>query len=171
MIPVDLSSFPICDVCSRAESAGAITAVSIVLPQTIRRGIPMETPQCPKCKAPMEQVQIEQTQVDRCTSCRGLWFDALEDQDIRETEAAQTLDIPASGLRAEPAKTRRSSFDCPRCKSPMIQMVDRMGRRIQYESCPQCHGKFLDAGEFKALEPRGVKATMRRLLKGKQRKG
>jgi Zn-finger nucleic acid-binding protein len=125
--------------------------------------------QCPKCQAPMDEMQIENTQVDRCTSCRGLWFDALEDEDLRGTDAAETLDDPQSGPAPAP-KGRRSAIDCPRCKSPMIQMVDRLGKRIQYESCPRCHGKFLDAGEFKAMEPRGVKATMRRLLKGKQRK-
>jgi Zn-finger nucleic acid-binding protein len=130
----------------------------------------MEKLQCPKCKAPMDQIQIEQTQVDRCTSCRGLWFDALEDQDIRGTEAAEALDVATDPAPA-PSRGRRSAIDCPRCKSPMIQMVDRLGKRIQYESCPRCHGKFLDAGEFKALEPRGVKATMRRLLSKKQRKG
>jgi Zn-finger nucleic acid-binding protein len=130
----------------------------------------MEPLQCPKCKAPMEPVQIENTQVDRCTSCRGLWFDALEDQDIRGTEAAETLDARPADPVPAPTKPRRSLIDCPRCKSPMIQMVDRMGRRIQYESCPRCHGKFLDAGEFRATEPRGVKATMRRLFKRKQRK-
>lgn len=131
----------------------------------------MDKLQCPKCKAPMDQVQIEQTQVDRCSSCRGLWFDALEDQDIRESEAAESLDSPAASGRTAPATGKASAIDCPRCKSPMIHMVDRMGRRVQFESCPRCHGKFLDAGEFKALEPRGVKATMRRMMKGKQRKG
>jgi uncharacterized protein len=132
----------------------------------------MQQLQCPKCKAPMEQVQIETTQVDRCTACRGLWFDALEDQDLRDMEGAEMLDAPAPGPPPAPAKGkgRQSAIDCPRCKSPMIEMVDRMGRRVQYESCPRCHGKFLDAGEFKALEPRGMKATMRRLFKGKQRR-
>lgn len=134
----------------------------------------MDKLQCPKCKAPMDSVQIEQTQVDRCTSCRGLWFDALEDQDIRESEEAESLDSSAAaGSRPAPkaSKGKPSPIDCPRCKAQMIQMVDRMGRRVQYESCPRCHGKFLDAGEFKALEPRGVKATVRRLFKAKQRKG
>jgi Zn-finger nucleic acid-binding protein len=129
----------------------------------------MEQLQCPKCKSPMEQVQVEATQVDRCTSCRGLWFDALEDQDIRGAEAAETLDSAAEPPK--PAKGDKSTFDCPRCKTRMFRMVDRMGRRIQYESCPQCHGKFLDAGEFHALEPRSITDTMRRLFKGKQRKG
>jgi Zn-finger nucleic acid-binding protein len=127
--------------------------------------------QCPKCNAPMEQVQVEATQVDRCTSCRGLWFDALEDEDIRGTEAAEKLDAPAAGPPpAESPKANKGAIDCPRCKTPMIRMVDRLGRRVQYESCPYCHGKFLDAGEFHATEPRTVKDAMRRFLKGKQRK-
>lgn len=117
----------------------------------------------------MESVQIEQTQVDRCTKCRGLWFDALEDQDIRGSEAAESLDTASTGA-AGTGPASQSAIDCPRCKARMIHMVDRLGRRIQYESCPRCHGKFLDAGEFRALEPRGVKATMRRLLNRKQRK-
>jgi Zn-finger nucleic acid-binding protein len=132
-------------------------------------GHPMQQLQCPKCKGQMEQVQIERTQVDRCTACRGLWFDALEDDDIRATEAAETLDAPAAG--PSPATGKVGTIECPRCKVRMFHMVDRMGRRIQYESCPQCYGKFLDAGEFRALEPRSVKDTVRRLLKRKQSKG
>src|SRR3712207_2634250 len=97
--------------------------------------------QCPKCSARMEQVQVESTQVDRCTKCRGLWFDALEDQDLRGTEGGEALDTAS----AEPGKNDGRTIDCPRCKSPMIRMVDRLGKRIQYESCPRCHGKFLDA--------------------------
>ena len=124
--------------------------------------------QCPKCNAPMEQVQVERTQVDRCTSCRGIWFDALEDQDIRGTPAAETLDAPAG--EARPATATPSAIDCPRCKARMIHMVDRLGKRIQYESCPRCYGKFLDAGEFRATEPRSVKDAVRRLLKGKKQK-
>jgi Zn-finger nucleic acid-binding protein len=124
--------------------------------------------QCPKCKAPMEQVQVETTQVDRCTACRGLWFDALEDQDIRGTEAAEALDTAPAPTQPEQGK--QPTIDCPRCQTRMIHMVDRMGKRIKYESCPRCHGKFLDAGEFRALEPRSVKDTVRRFLKGKQRK-
>ncbi len=126
---------------------------------------------CPKCNALMEQVQVEATQVDRCTGCRGLWFDALEDQDIRGTEAAETLDTAAASPRKGGEKGDKGTIECPRCAARMIRMVDRMGKRVQYEACPRCHGKFLDAGEFRALEPRSVKDTMRRLLGGKQRKG
>ena len=128
----------------------------------------MQKLQGPKCAAPMEQVQVEQTQIDRCTSCRGLWFDALEDQDIRGSAAAETLDAPVAEGRPSPAAP--GIIDCPRCKTRMIRMVDRLGKRIQYESCPRCHGKFLDAGEFRATEPRSVKDTVRRFLKGRQRK-
>ena len=125
--------------------------------------------QCPKCSGRMEQVQVEATQVDRCTKCRGLWFDALEDQDIRGTEAAETLDTAPA--ESKPTKRDSRAIDCPRCQTRMISMVDRLGKRIQYESCPRCHGKFLDAGEFRATEPRSMKEAVRKFLKGRQRKG
>jgi Zn-finger nucleic acid-binding protein len=125
--------------------------------------------QCPKCSGRMEQIQIEATQVDRCTTCRGLWFDALEDQDIRGTDGAETLDTAA--VESKGTKRDARAIDCPRCQTRMIRMVDRLGKRIQYESCPRCHGKFLDAGEFRATEPRTMKDAVRKFLKGKQRKG
>ena len=131
----------------------------------------MQQLQCPKCNAPMELVQVESTQVDRCTSCRGLWFDALEDQDVRGKPGAETLDVPPSTRPPAGPERRAIDLNCPRCKSPLIRMVDRMGRRVQYESCPRCHGKFLDAGEFRALEPRSLTDAVRRLFGGKQRKG
>lgn len=127
--------------------------------------------QCPKCKAAMEPVRIETTEIDRCTTCRGIWFDALEDQDIRGHEEAEALEPAVARVGKPASRGKERAIDCPRCATPMIQMVDRMGRRIQYESCPRCHGKFLDAGEFRALEPRSVKDAVRRLLKRRQRKG
>src|SRR2546423_1975862 len=30
---------------------------------------------CPRCEAPMEKVCFNHIQVERCTDCRGIWFD------------------------------------------------------------------------------------------------
>jgi len=34
--------------------------------------------QCPKCSGEMELVSYDQVEVDRCTSCGGLWFQPEE---------------------------------------------------------------------------------------------
>jgi PAT family beta-lactamase induction signal transducer AmpG len=104
---------------------------------------------CPKCRADMETVEIEGTQVDRCSACRGLWFDPGEAERLRSRKAAAALDIgDASSGRQQ---NRIDRYRCPRCGGPMIRMVDPQQTHIWYEKCGSCHGSFFDAGEFTDL--------------------
>lgn len=117
---------------------------------------------CPKCNAPMQTMQVESTQVDRCTSCEGLWFDALEDRDVRSKESIDALD-PVGAQTAAGRDTQRR-VNCPRCHTLMIRMLDRHTREIWYESCPICYGKFFDAGEFRAIQPRTLMELLRSFI-------
>jgi Zn-finger nucleic acid-binding protein len=122
----------------------------------------MQQLQCPKCNAPMRPMQVEQTQVDRCTVCEGLWFDALEERDVREKESVDRLDPP--GAVALTSRNDQRRVDCPRCHSPMIRLLDRRNRSVSYESCPVCYGKFFDAGEFRAIQPRSLMEVLREFI-------
>ena len=117
---------------------------------------------CPKCNAPMQTMQVESTQVDRCTSCEGLWFDALEDRDVRAKESIDVLDPP--GAQTENGRDTQRRVNCPRCHTLMIRMLDRQTREIWYESCPICYGKFFDAGEFRAIQPRTLMEVLRSFI-------
>ena len=44
---------------------------------------------CPKCKAAMELVTVANVEVDRCTNCKGLWFDAGEIDRLKKAKAAK----------------------------------------------------------------------------------
>jgi len=37
---------------------------------------------CPKCSAEFETISFNDIEVDRCTRCKGLWFDALKKDDL-----------------------------------------------------------------------------------------
>lgn len=101
---------------------------------------------CPKCGHAMEQVVYADIEVDRCTLCKGLWFDMLEHEQLREIRGAEAID---SGDREVGALFNRDDrIGCPRCRSRMIRMVDAEQPHIWYESCGACHGVFFDAGEF-----------------------
>ena len=119
----------------------------------------MQQIQCPKCRAPMKTMHVEQTQIDRCTSCEGLWFDALEENDVHTKESVDLLDPPRVETAIGRNEPRR--VDCPRCHTPMIRMLDRRTRAVWYESCPICFGKFFDAGEFRAIQPRTLMDALR----------
>jgi Zn-finger nucleic acid-binding protein len=118
--------------------------------------------QCPKCNAPMQPMRVQQTEVDRCTACDGLWFDALEERDVLAKESIDLLDPPGAAAHAGHDEQRR--VDCPRCHTPMIRLLDRQTRAVWYESCPVCYGKFFDAGEFRAIQPRRLMDVLRELV-------
>jgi len=119
---------------------------------------------CPKCHSAMDPIQFEAIEVDRCTGCEGLWFDAMEDRDLRGREGVDRLDVgdPQKGAEFD----AKAVVDCPRCSVRMVRMVDHQHPHIWYESCPICFGSFFDAGEFKDLKQK----TIADLFKGRKRR-
>src|SRR5436190_22949624 len=112
---------------------------------------------CPKCNAAMEKVVFEGIEVDRCTGCRGLWFDALEHEKLKEIGGASAIDDgvkPADA--AEPHK-----IQCPVCHTPMIAMSVLGNSSIKYESCTVCYGAFFDAGEFREFRGDAMVARLK----------
>ena len=100
----------------------------------------------------MEKVSAEGFDVDRCTTCHGLWLDVLEQEKITRS-AAESVDVgePREGLAASQDSQKIS---CPACHTPMVRMVDLRQPHIHYEGCSVCGGTFLDAGELRDLKSR-----------------
>jgi len=101
---------------------------------------------CPKCNAQMETVRFLRVEIDRCTSCQGLWFDALEKEKLAEMPHSESID---TGDAATGKFTNTiEPTECPRCKGKLVKMVDPQQPHIWFESCHTCGGAFFDAGEF-----------------------
>ncbi len=102
---------------------------------------------CPKCAAPMQPVVHQGIEVDRCTACRGLWFDLLEHEDLKGKDDSEALDFgdPAQGKKND----KLQDVECPVCHAKMLKMVDRDRKDIHFEACAACYGVYFDAGEFK----------------------
>ncbi len=111
---------------------------------------------CPKCQSDMETVSIRantsphEIEVDRCNSCKGIWFDEFELSDAKNLEGAESIDIGDSNSGKE--QNQNDLIDCPKCNTKMIRMVDAQQSHIWYEHCVTCSGNFFDAGEFKDLK-------------------
>jgi Zn-finger nucleic acid-binding protein len=104
---------------------------------------------CPRCATDLQTIQAEPRRgaptlsVDTCARCSGLWLDggelapahaALGGLPYRLTEVMQVA-MPGS-------------FACPRCRGLMLafELFD-----IPIDLCRDCHGIWLDGGEFAAL--------------------
>ena len=102
---------------------------------------------CPKCASPMEKVSYDAFEVDRCSTCGGIWFDMREMErmkDMRGSEAVDTGDAHAGQQQNQVGK-----INCPVDHAQMVRMVDARQPHIWYEKCPVCYGVYLDAGEFR----------------------
>ena len=103
---------------------------------------------CPKCNSDFELLNTPYGDVERCTSCKGLWIDIYELDKLKAI--ADDID-----LGDEETGKKFNEIDrifCPVCpNTELLRMVDPKQPHIWFESCPTCYGRFFDAGEFKDL--------------------
>ena len=104
---------------------------------------------CPKCRSDMEQINYEGTEIDRCTICKGLWFDAGEIEVLRDKQAATAIDT--GDVKTGKLSNAIDNYQCPRCSGAMVRVVDPKQTHIWFETCSSCHGSYLDAGELTDL--------------------
>jgi uncharacterized protein len=116
---------------------------------------------CPKCGHAMEAVVFGDVEVDRCTLCKGLWFDPLEHEELKAMPGSESIDCGDPEVGA--VFNRDDRIRCPRCGGPMIRMVDPTQPHIWYESCGVCFGVFFDAGEFTDYKRHTLADVFRRL--------
>ncbi len=117
---------------------------------------------CPKCRADMVQTVIDGTEIDRCSSCHGLWFDAGELSKVSTKEAAEVLDVgdAATGKQQNDIEDYR----CPRCAGAMKRLSDPKQPHIWFEQCDSCHGSFFDAGELTDLATLSLSDLFKRFV-------
>jgi Zn-finger nucleic acid-binding protein len=108
----------------------------------------------------MHLIEYRGITVDRCSKCKGLWFDMLEHEHLKAIEGSESIDPEgpreAEGKQSALPKDDRIPIDCPVCKRPLIRMVDREQPHIWVEGCATCYGIFFDAGEFRDFKEKTV---------------
>ena len=116
--------------------------------------------ECPKCQARMEVVRFEDTEVDRCVRCGGLWFDVLEQEELKRRPGSEAIDTGPAWMA--PMHDVQVKVFCPVDGALMVRMVDAAQPHIWLESCPVCHGTFFDAGEFTDFKEHTIGELLRR---------
>ncbi len=122
---------------------------------------------CPKCQSKMEKVTFADVEVDRCTQCKGIWFDMLEHETLKSVQGSEAIDVGDPEKGADYDTIDR--IDCPVCRTRMIRMVDKDQPHIRYESCGVCHGVFFDAGEFRDYKDRTLSDFFKSLVTRERR--
>ena len=103
---------------------------------------------CPVCKEPMIIVEHEKIELDYCTSCLGVWFDAGElalllesmDLEVGEFNIADIMTLPEKRI----AERKRR---CPVCRKKMRKAAIGHEPEVVIDACPRGEGLWFDGGE------------------------
>ena len=107
---------------------------------------------CPKCTGTLEKKTYgRKITVHRCSDCKGLWCKADVLLEMRKEWMAEVI-LDSGDPKVGQEYNALDDIDCPECGERMDKTADEKQIHIWYESCPNGHGMFFDAGEFTDLK-------------------
>lgn len=105
---------------------------------------------CPKCaKDSLKPLTIDEIEVDCCTACEGIWFDRAELGRLLDRETSHVK--PILGGEDDDAHDYQRGT-CPRDGGNLLRVKSLRNREITVDTCPTCHGLWLDGGEFRRIK-------------------
>jgi Zn-finger nucleic acid-binding protein len=104
---------------------------------------------CPKCKtAELGDYAVDSVVVDRCPACAGIWFDREELSELLSEDARRVASLRRGSDSDEADGTKGR---CPRDDSELLRVYSGIERSVILDACADCHGIWLDGGEFEKL--------------------
>jgi len=103
--------------------------------------------ECPKCDGGLLKptvVKSKQIEIDRCQTCKGLWFDDKELINILGAKVEKNLSVPDFALL-------NSKIKCPKCLQGLYEFC-YPGTVTLVDVCKNCHGVWLDNNEWKEIK-------------------
>jgi ssDNA-binding Zn-finger/Zn-ribbon topoisomerase 1 len=108
---------------------------------------------CPRCGKPMAAHMLDGhlgrgVEVDVCTPCQSMWFDAREN--LQLTPGATLSVFRLIGERVgRPAAEDGEIVKCPRCNGRLRRTRDlQRATRFEYWRCPNDHGRLITFFDF-----------------------
>ncbi|MCX6012128.1 MAG: zf-TFIIB domain-containing protein [Chloroflexi bacterium] len=104
---------------------------------------------CPACDGVMVVIEYEKIEVDYCTVCYGVSFDAGELGLLLESLSIQESDLNSRKVTASEAKASiEKKRKCPICRKKMNKLYLGAKPQVIIDSCVIGHGLWFDGGEL-----------------------
>ncbi len=101
---------------------------------------------CPVCKEPTIVLELDEIEIDYCTSCSGIWLDAGELDLLIEDEKDRELLL--SSFHKDTEHPERP-YKCPICSRKMDKVHVGENKDVLIDKCPDNDGLWFDKGELK----------------------
>jgi uncharacterized protein len=107
---------------------------------------------CPTCNNSLLIVEYKQIELDYCTRCHGVWFDANElDLLLKSMELDSTDDKFADMFRLPEAQVNEALRKCPVCRKKMKKTYLGEDPKVLVDVCRRNDGVWFDGGEVARL--------------------
>ena len=103
---------------------------------------------CPVCKEDMIVVEYRQVEVDYCTSCHGVWFDAEELEVLFLAAGITGTDYDLSHDLIPATEAKEKSRKCSICRKRMEKVFFRSRPGILLDRCVNGDGLWFDRNEL-----------------------
>jgi Zn-finger nucleic acid-binding protein len=103
---------------------------------------------CPVCKDPMIIVEYQRIELDYCTKCLGVWFDAGELELLAEQLSLDEEALSSQEIWTLPdAKVAEKPRKCQMCGKKMRKVYVGAEPKVLLDICQNRHGIWFDSGE------------------------
>ena len=107
---------------------------------------------CPACNNLMIVVEHEDIELDYCTDCSGVWFDAGELELLLESMELEGSSLSLDSILTSPeAKSSEKKRKCPICRQKMKKATVGHEPEVLIDACQRGDGLWFDKGEVGQL--------------------
>lgn len=102
---------------------------------------------CPRDQTPLIAHVREGVEADVCSQCHGVWFSRPALEACAQKLGANAA-LPTAPIQVRPSPILRR-LPCPVCQPD--RLVTHMHESVEVDTCPRCHGVWLDQGEMERI--------------------
>lgn len=107
---------------------------------------------CPHCAAVLDAYKLHGMKFEGCPKCKGLWLVKDELRKLKnkvEDGSLRWLNVEIENI--EKTAVVSTNRPCVKCKTVKMVSVIFGKSRVVVDWCPQCHGVWLNRGEFEEI--------------------
>ncbi|HKB86722.1 MAG TPA: zf-TFIIB domain-containing protein [Ignavibacteriaceae bacterium] len=107
---------------------------------------------CPFCNNLLVILELNQVEIDYCTSCHGIWLDNGELELLLQDSKEKTALLNSF---SENKNSDEKIIKCPICRKKMEKVTCGTDNKITLDKCRRDHGIWFNEGELEQVVEMG----------------
>ncbi|HED37201.1 MAG TPA: hypothetical protein ENI76_03020 [Ignavibacteria bacterium] len=103
---------------------------------------------CPVCQTPLVILELNNVEIDHCTTCDGIWLDGSEVEIMLENVIYKEEFFSSFKIVKNSSEKK---LKCPICRRKMAKVLCGKNENILIDKCKKHHGLWFDRGELEQL--------------------